>query len=156
MLDAAIDRNGLSLTELATKFGVTYLKLWKWKNGEDEPSDDAEKIVKKLAIFLGLSGKELWGLRATLPKRVSWPTDFPNCRKARDRVIRKCPGLAALSPKEQEAKIWEAHSQHSSAPKRNKKHRLSRHMNKWPRPLAAELSAMLEVKLNRSEPFLQY
>ena len=156
MLHAAIERNGVSITTLAAKFGITYLKLWKWQKGDDEPSDDTEKTVKKMAIYLGLSGKELWALRATLPKRICWPIDFPPCRKVRDRVIRKCPGLATLSPEEQAIEIWKAHNEPPAAPKRNKKHRLSRDMSKWPPQLAAGVGALLDIKRNRSEPVLQH
>lgn len=119
MLYTAIGTNGISIAELAAEFGITYLKLWKWANDHDEPSNVAETLVKNMASRLGLNPDELWGLRSFFPKRTKTP------------------------------------KQPLSAPKRNRKHRLSRDLSKWPFQLATEVSAMLAVKRNRSEPVLQ-
>jgi ribosome-binding protein aMBF1 (putative translation factor) len=121
LLSASIKRKGVSITALAAKFKITYLKLWKWANGDDQPSAETEKLVKAMGAYLDLDANELWELR-TLKKKA--------------------------------AIISKAHNELPNKPERKKKHRLSRDMDKWPPQLAAELSAMLAVKRNRSEPTL--
>ena len=153
LLSAAIKKKGVSILLLASKFETDDNKLYKWALGTGEPSYKAENLVKEIAVFLDLDPNELWNLRSRT-KRIVWPADFPTSRKARARAIRKCPKLAGLSVKEQEGAIWKAYREPNREFDRKKKHRLSRNLHKWPRELAAELSAMLAVKRNRSEPVL--
>jgi hypothetical protein len=152
LLSDSLKEKGVTAAALAKTVGIPYRMLWRWVTGEREPADEAETIVDKIEVQLGLEANQLWKTRRPT-NEVCWPAGFPACPKLRRRIAKQHVGLGKLPPKEQEAIIWNAHNPPPKKPKDGMK-TLGMDLSKWPARLGAGLRTMLEIKRNRTEPLL--